>query len=575
MEALPGADSAGLATRVLHPAITTDTSSFEAAAAAAERVAVKLEDPRPECRTRLAEFVLSSIEAQLERLGAAPRGWTARDSLEMVLSDQLYRSRLLGAGGIALKFGALDGIADGSGSLSLEDSHMLRRMFDLAELEPLQIFLPEPSARLCVAGAPRPLADWLPPGSRSGRVASIEYESVAPGAAASTAPSAGDSLAPPQVEAFVSSPDSRTESEERSGTAAELTPPAPALALSEHERPTVVPSASPSETVAAASSENASNALRPESAEARGVEHAEAPAAAAASPSAGELEAQQRRCATWLAQLRSMNGPKQHASVERAFVTAYVPLSREVAMGKAPDEARRAVETWAEGFAQSYAAAFKTLSGHVRRPTMVRDIFDVAQRWLNQFRARSLQLLLVDGMRFDLAQRLNETIEQRLAGSGVCRDQALLWAALPSNSGAQRLADPGSTRPAQPAKPGVAPSGGRNTTGSVETVRVGARELFRVDQLAEDLTKAGEAEAPRTERLAALLADTIVPWLKERPPESLVVVFGDHGFHWQASASGTSSAQRGGALPEQVLVAASAWLLGTTRQKAGTAPGVH
>jgi hypothetical protein len=268
-----------------------------------------------------------------------------------------------------------------------------------------------------------------------------------------------------------------------------------------------------------------------------------------------------------------MNGPKQHASVERAFVTAYVPLSREVAMGRAPEEARSAVETWAEGFAQSYAAAFKTLNGHARRPTMVRDIFDVAQRWLNQFRARSLQLLLVDGMRFDLAQRLNETIEQRLAGRGVCRDQALLWAALPSNSGAQRLADPGSTRPAQPAKPGAAPSGGRS--GSVETVRVGTRELFRVDQLAEDLSKAGEAEAPRTERLATLLADTIVPWLKERPPESLVVVFGDHGFHWQASASGTSTAQRGGALPEQVLVSASAWLLGATRPKAGTAPGVH
>jgi hypothetical protein len=233
------------------------------------------------------------------------------------------------------------------------------------------------------------------------------------------------------------------------------------------------------------------------------------------------------------------------------------------------------VETWAEGFAQSYAAAFKTLNGHARRPTMVRDIFDVAQRWLNQFRARSLQLLLVDGMRFDLAQRLNETIEQRLAGRGVCRDQALLWAALPSNSGAQRLADPGSTRPSQPAKPGAAPNAGKSAAGSVETVRVGTRELFRVDQLAEDLSKAGEAEAARTERLATLLADTIVPWLKERPPESLVVVFGDHGFHWQASAAGTSPAQRGGALPEQVLVAASAWLLGTTRPKAGTAPGVH
>ena len=109
----------------------------------------------------------------------------------------------------------------------------------------------------------------------------------------------------------------------------------------------------------------------------------------------------------------------------------------------------------------------------------------------------------------------------------------------------------------------------------METLRVGTRELFRVDLLAEDLTKAGEAEAPRTERLATLLADTIVPWLQERPPESLVVVFGDHGFHWQASGAGTSPAQRGGALPEQVLVAASAWLLGTTRPKAGTAPGVH
>ncbi len=555
MEALPGAESAGLATRVLHPAITTDASSFAAAAAAAERVAVELRDPGPECRTRLAEFVLSSIEAQLERLGAAPRGWTARDSLEMVLSDQLYRSRLLGAGGIALKFGALDGIADGSGSLSLEDSHMLRRMFDLAELEPLQVFLPEPSARLCVAGAPRPLAEWLPPGSRSGQVASIEYESVASCATASTLPRAEDSLAPPQVDAFVCAPEPRLERPERTDLAAEIVP-LPAVEVSEHERPTVVPSAPLSEAAAAPLTENAGV---PESTH----------------TAAEELEAQRRRCATWLAQLRSMNGPKQHASVERAFVTAYVPLSREVAMGRAPEEARTAVETWAEGFAQSYAAAFKTLSGHARRPTMVRDIFDVAQRWLNQFRARSLQLLLVDGMRFDLAQRLNETIEQRLVGRGVCRDQALLWAALPSNSGAQRLADPASTRPAQPTKPGASTNAEKSVTGSVETLRVGNRELFRVDRLAEDLTKAGEAEAARTERLAALLADTIVPWLKERPPESLVVVFGDHGFHWQATGAGTSPAQRGGALPEQVLVAASAWLLGTTRPKAGTAPGVH
>jgi hypothetical protein len=392
-----------------------------------------------------------------------------------------------------LKFGALDGIADSSGALSLEDSHVLRRMFDLAELEPLQVFLPEPSARLYVAGAPRPLAEWLPAGSRSGRVASIEYERATPETPGNLAHGATESLAPPRVEAFVCSEEPRTEDTTRAEQAAESTTvesatvesatvestrAAPASELSENERPTVVPSALPSETLAAAERDTA--ALSTPSASG-----AEALAPAAVAPTA--TEEQQRRCASWLAQLRSMNGPKQHASVGRAFVTAYVPLSREVAMGRAPEEARTAVDTWAEGFAQSYAAAFKTLHGHARRPTMVRDIFDVAQRWLNQFRARSVQLLLIDGMRFDLAQRLNETIEQRLAGHGVCRDQALLWAALPSNSGAQRLADPASTRPAQPPKSGAAV----NATGNVELVRVGTGELFRVDRLAEVLSKAG------------------------------------------------------------------------------------
>jgi hypothetical protein len=54
------------------------------------------------------------------------------------------------------------------------------------------------------------------------------------------------------------------------------------------------------------------------------------------------------------------------------------------------------------------------------------------------------------------------------------------------------------------------------------------------------------------------------------------VIFGDHGFHWHTTENGTSAAQRGGALPEQVLVPASAWLVGEARaSKARVAPGVH
>jgi hypothetical protein len=285
-------------------------------------------------------------------------------------------------------------------------------------------------------------------------------------------------------------------------------------------------------------------------------------------------EQQQRRYASWAAQLQSMNGPKLHASVERAFVTAYLPLAREVATGKAPREIRATVETWAEGFAQSYAAAFKTMSSHARRPNMVRDIFDLGLRWLNQHHARHCQLLLVDAMRFDLGQRLNEEIERKLAGQAVCRDQALLWAALPSNSEAQRIGDGAAARAARaarnktPAEPTVEATG-------VQTLRLGSRELFRVDLLASDLAKPGELEANRLERLAALLADAIVPWMKSQPPDTLVLVFGDHGFYWQAGERGTSPAQRGGALPEQVLVPASAWMLGRSRPKPGLASGLH
>lgn len=206
---------------------------------------------------------------------------------------------------------------------------------------------------------------------------------------------------------------------------------------------------------------------------------------------------------------------------------------------------------------------------------MVRDIFEVAQRWLNQYRARNFQILLVDSMRFDLGQRLNETLEQRLGGQGVCRDQSLLWAALPSNSVAQRLAEAGPARPASNGKTPTLAETSSAAPGGIETVRVGSRELFRVNRLSDDLSKPGEREAQRLERLAGMLAEIVMPWLKTRAPDTLVVVFGDHGFHWQSGEGGTSVAQRGGALPEQVLVCASAWLLGTTRPKAGPASGLH
>jgi hypothetical protein len=535
----PAAESPHLVTRILHQPITSDAEVFRTTARAAERVLVTLEDPGPDQHAALEAFIISSIEAALERLDAAQAGWRKDDTLEAKLSDQLYRIRLLGAGGLALRFSELSGVADADGQLGPADSETLRQLFVLAEREALQLYLPEPSAGLRVLGAPQRLSDWLTAGSRAGRVASIDYEPLGADAADAAAGQQADtaSVLEPMLEAFVSGPTNTTSADTGKTPPGELPPLEPEL---------------PQETP---------------------VTFAETIQDGPAAPDEQAI----LRCASWAQQLQNMCGTKTHGSVERAFLTAYLPLSREVAAGRAPEEARSALDKWAEGFAQSYASAFKALGSHAKRPKMVKDVVELGFQWLGQHRARQCQLLLVTGMRFDLGQRLNEHIERRLLGRAVCADQTLLWAALPSNSEAQQIVDPGQGRATRQPKSDTPPAahGAAPAAAGIHSLRIGNRELFRLDEIPSHLGEPGEPEAERLERLATTIADNIVPWLQEQPPETLVVLFGDHGFHWQATQRGTSPAQRGGALPEQVLVPASAWVLGNFRQKARVAPGIH
>lgn len=531
----PAAEASHLVTRVLHLPITSDADVFGTVARASERVVVFVPDPGREQLGALDAFVLSAIEHELERRGAAPLGWQREECLEAKLGDQLYRTRLLGAGGLALRFSRLDAIADASGQLNADDSETLRQLLALAEREPLQLYLPESVAALLVVGEPRRLSDWVTAGSRAGNVATIEYE-PASSSGESLPASKPDLWAPPPVEAFVASAEPYDVAPNPPDASSSDITPADHLATPPGDEPAAV---------AKREAESASQAAQ-----------------------------QSQRCVAWMAQLQNMSGPKVHGSVERAFLTAYLPLSREVATGKAPSETRIVVEKWAEGFAQSYASAFKSLNLRAKRPKMVRDVVDVGVRWLGQHRARQCQLLLVSGMRFDLGQRLNEEIERRLPGRAVCADQTILWAALPSNGESQHVGD----LPTRSARTAGRVSADTPTPGgsAIESLRIGTRELFRLDQISSDLGNCGEPEPARLQRLAANLAEHVVPWMGEQPPETLIVIFGDHGFHWQTTESGTSAAQRGGALPEQVLVPASAWLIGETRApRARVAPGVH
>ncbi|MET0413853.1 MAG: hypothetical protein ABW217_21265, partial [Polyangiaceae bacterium] len=272
------------------------------------------------------------------------------------------------------------------------------------------------------------------------------------------------------------------------------------------------------------------------------------------------------QCQTWMQQLRDMSGPKNHATIERTFVSAYVPLCREIVAGGAPAGAAEVAAAWAEGFAQSYSSAFKRMRSNRPRPRMVWDVMELALRWTTQFRTRSHQLLMVDGMRFDLGGSVNQELSQRLGARARCLDHALMWSGLPSNSPSQlKMFAPAPTRPAAlelwPGR-GV---GGEPSLPGIERLEIGSRPLYRVSGLEDDLKNPGEQASERLERLAGALATRVAPWIQSQAVGTLVVLFGDHGFHWQTTDTGTTAAQCGGAMPEQVLVQASAWLVNASR----------
>jgi hypothetical protein len=584
--------AAPLVTRILHLPITSDAEAFVTVARATERAVVHLGTPGFESRGGLARFLVRGIETELGRLGAAPPGWQYDDGLEAILGDQLYRARLLGCFGLALSLPSLRDLADADGQLGSEDSETLRRLVALAECEPLQLYLPRPCADLRITGNPEPLSAWLPQSLEPGRVASIEYDDPSNGSSESDAvwestPNA--LLTAPQLDAFLyGRAEARVETPAAPSARYDETPVPPSVDTPSSASASVLDDETPMPPGFDTPSTPPESAWADETPIPPSA-YAQTHAVPVSVPDLGDppdlrvhtpplptvpsVEPQRlQRCLTWATQLGSMNGPKVHGSIEKAFITAYLPLCREIASGAAPTEAAAAAERWAEGFAQGYASAFRQLGTGARRPRMVKDVVDVSVRWLGQYRARQCQLLLVSAMRFDLAQRLNEELEGRFGAGAVCADQCMLWAALPSNAEAQRLGghEAAALRRASGEMPS-APAGGR----AIVPFNVGNRGLFKLDHVPSELERTGEAEPARLGRLAVELADSIEPWMREQPPETLIVLFGDHGFHWQASLRGTGAAQRGGALPEQVLVSASAWLLREPRHKARVAPGIH
>ena len=198
---------------------------------------------------------------------------------------------------------------------------------------------------------------------------------------------------------------------------------------------------------------------------------------------------------------------------------------------------------------------------------MVLDVPQTAARIARLHGARQVVLVLVDAMRFDLGVRVGQQLRESLAPDAVCAEQLLLWAALPTTTSAQlRLLARGPQAFAEglevPESEREIPVGRGKSASTVRRVRVGGREVHKLDIIQAALSEAGPPESERLDALAVEAATPLVRFAKGLAPRTLMFLFGDHGFELPATDHGTGPAQEGGATPEQVLVPGQAWLVG-------------
>lgn len=265
---------------------------------------------------------------------------------------------------------------------------------------------------------------------------------------------------------------------------------------------------------------------------------------------------------TWVSELDAARGPKPLGVVERMFVSAYTPLRDAVALGIAGEEANEVLDGWAMSFEKSYTDAFDALRLRGKRPTMVLDAPDIAQRLARLHGARTVQLIVVDGMRFDVGQRMHEYLRPQVDQRAALTERLLLWAALPTTTatqldlvgrGPEALRDGGRGPDSQ-----LPVARGRSAT-LLRRIRAGQRDVMKLDLVEARVQERGPLTPAVLDGLAQEVATVLASHFDRLRERTLAMVFGDHGF---VIDDGEGPARHGGARPEEVLVPAYAWLVG-------------
>ncbi len=266
-----------------------------------------------------------------------------------------------------------------------------------------------------------------------------------------------------------------------------------------------------------------------------------------------------------VAALDAARGPRPVSHIEELFRSRYAPLLEALDKGLRDEDAIDAVSTWRSSFEQSYSEGYTALRLTGKRPQMVLDSPEIAARIGRLNGARGVQLLLVDAMRFDLGQRVGDKLKSAVGDRAVCVEQTLMWSALPTFTPTQlRLLSRG-PRGLRDSEPSSERDPAIHRTGSVSTlrrVRIGQRDLLKLDLVEARLREAGGPFDERMDELATEVSVTIARFMESLAPRTLLYLFGDHGFTIDTRKGRTGPAKQGGASPEEVMVAGQAWLVG-------------
>ncbi len=238
-----------------------------------------------------------------------------------------------------------------------------------------------------------------------------------------------------------------------------------------------------------------------------------------------------------------------------------MPLANAVGAGLDDPRARAAAEEFRTAFSKSYAEAFPDVLGHDEAaPHGPRRARERRTHRAAAHGARSTRLLLVDAMRWDVAHLVRDRLVARLGERAVLTDEVLLWSALPTTTmrqletiarGVDALRSPGEI------DADAEPPRGR-TAEYVRRLRVGPREVHKLDVIEARLQGARGNVLRALPEIADATAEAIARHAETLAPNTLLFVFGDHGF----TIDKTGTARQGGATPEEVLVGAFAFLVG-------------